>query len=658
MVYSGTMSAPVADSDLRAGLRRRYLDNLAALYPLDRELAGRLESIQFATIPDLELTRSGDFTVRITADDGRAIHAHSAYDPRTEARRFVSEQLTASRAGDADDEADVERETPCFLLCGLGLGYHVAELEAQSLRPLVIVAEEDLGLLKAAFCVTDFTTPLRERRLIFITEASKAQVHDHLRPILTPLMLGLRMLLLPHARRFHAEFQRQVSALMREFVAFSRVQVVTLVRNSRISLRNVALNMPKYLASFSIEELAQRARGYPAVLVAAGPSLARNLPLLDGLRDRAVIIGVQTVLKTLLQRGIHPHFVTSIDYHDISGQFFRGVEDFGSTVLVADARVASPVLDAFNGRTCVLPHERLGDFLQDAAPTRGHLAPGSTVAHLSFFLAEYLGCDPIILVGQDLSFSDALYYPPGMQIEQIWGPEFSRFVTVEMRQWERVMRMRAGLAAVEDVHGRQVYADEQMQTYAEQFEVEFLRTPARVIQTAEGGRRLRGAEVLPFANAIAEFCARPMPADLLQTPEMDFSAQRLTRGRSALEQRQRELEEIRAIACEARDLLERLSNLVDHPQKFNALIAQMDVLRSRMSRMGRTYSLVSQASQLAELRRIQADRAIHDSAEETPAMARRRLRRDCDYVEAFIEGCDFVLTVLPPAIARLQGAAS
>ena len=46
------------------------------------------------------------------------------------------------------------------------------------------------------------------------------------------------------------------------------------------------------------------------------------------------------------------------------------------------------------------------DFLQEllgaelARPMAG-LRAGSTVAHLSFYLAQFLGCDPIILTGQD-----------------------------------------------------------------------------------------------------------------------------------------------------------------------------------------------------------------------------------------------------------------
>ena len=46
--------------------------------------------------------------------------------------------------------------------------------------------------------------------------------------------------------------------------------------------------------------------------------------------------------------------------------------------------------------------------LREMKLNKAKLPSGSTVAHLAYYLAEHLGCDPIIFVGQDLGFSDGL----------------------------------------------------------------------------------------------------------------------------------------------------------------------------------------------------------------------------------------------------------
>ena len=628
-----------------------YLENLAALYTADAELAGRIEALPFSQTPTLEATRDGNVTAQVIADDGKPIYVHSRYQPLDEARTLV--QTQALRGGE-DGTPGEDLGNLCFLIAGLGLGYHVAEIERRFSRPLLIVAEDDLRLIKAALCTTDLSKPLRDRRIAFLTSTDKSQLHVRLRPIMAPLMLGLNFITPPHTRRYHARFQTQISALMRDFVSYGRLQMVSVVRNARITCKNAAFNLAAYLAQPGIDVLSRRGTGYPAIIVAAGPSLARNIDQLAALRGRAVIIAVQTVLKTLLARGVPPHFVTTLDYHEISAQFFHGVTDFGGTIMVAEPKVAWPVLDTFRGRAHVLHSGFIEDLLRETSPKRAGLRAGSTVAHLSFYLAEYLGCDPVILVGQDLSFTDGLYYPAGMQIEQIWQPELGRFQTLEMKQWERIVRSRGSLHVVKDVHGRDVYTDDQLFNYAEQFQSDFLSTSTRVIHASEGGMRLEGTQVMTLREAAERYCTRPLPSDLFAIDAGCTPQDLKSRVCEELEKRLEELREIRKIATDTVAVLEKLDGLLQRPNEFNRLMVRVDELRARMQMSSRTYNLVSQVSQLAELRRLQADRAIHDEREETPETARRRLKRDREYVTAFIDGCDFLLELLPPAIERVS----
>ena len=118
-----------------------------------------------------------------------------------------------------------------------------------------------------------------------------------------------------------------------------------------------------------------------------------------GVRERVVIIAVQTVLKTLLARGIKPHFVTALDYHEISARFYEGLTeaDVEGVTLVVEPKANPAILKAWPGAIrCVGDHvleQILGESL---ACDMGELTPGATVAHLAYYLARHLGCDPAI----------------------------------------------------------------------------------------------------------------------------------------------------------------------------------------------------------------------------------------------------------------------
>lgn len=629
----------------------RYLANLAAMYRRDSALAARIDALPFADLPALEPARDTNPTLRVTADDGRPVYLHSRYRPIEEARKFVAAQLEDANPEHAAQDAEQRNRT--FVVSGIGLGYHLVELERLCDRPLLIVAEDDLARIKAAFCVVDLSELIADGRLILLTAADKLAVHEKMRLCSTDLMLGFRFLTLPGAQRVAERFHTDVRGQVTDFVRYYKMQMVTLLRNARITAQNVAFNLPSYLAGPGIEVLRGRGRGYPAILVAAGPSLARNIAQLGALRERAIVIAVQTVFKLLLARGTPPHFVTSLDFHEVSRQFFEGVDEVGETILVAEPKATWHVLDLYPGRMHVLHAGFADDLLREAAPQRDALKPGSTVAHLSFYLAQHLECDPIILIGQDLAYSEGLYYPPGMPIEAIWQPELGRFQTVEMKHWERIVRSRPILRKVRDIHGRETYTDEQLFSYAEQFQADFQACGARVIHASEAGMQLEGVETMSLHDAAERFCTRKLPADLFAS-EAGPPTEAMPSAAAALERRLEELAEIRDIAERMDGLLEQLTGLLDRPAEFNRIVVRVDDLRTLIQKHERTYKLIVAVSQTAELRRYSADRSIRDEEHETAETARRRLRRDRDFVQSFVDGIGFLEQILPRALERLR----
>ena len=224
-----------------------------------------------------------------------------------------------------------------------------------------------------------------------------------------------------------------------------------------------------------------------------------------------------------------------------------------------------------------------------------------------------------------------------------------------MKQWERIARARPILRTVEDIHGRPTYTDEQLFTYAEQFQGDFAASTARVIHACEGGMRLAGTEVMTLRAAAEQFCTRPLPEDSFSAgaepapPSLKHSAS------AALRERLDELAKIKQIAIETRSLLEKLAGLVERPDEFNRTLPRVDELRTLIRQYDQTYKVVVGVSQLAELRRYSADRRIGVQERETAEIARRRLRRDQEFVSAVIDGCEYLEGIWPPTLARLDG---
>src|SRR5205814_9504770 len=134
---------------------------------------------------------------------------------------------------------------------------------------------------------------------------------------------------------------------------------------------------------------------------------------------KASYISVQTIVQPLLEMGIVPHFVTSLDYPYFSTRYYEKLPADLKTHLVAEPKASPKIFDLYPGPVTILGNDYADRLLREFSRDidKGRLRSGATVAHLAYYLAEHLGCDPICFVGQDLGFSDGLAYAPGCSFD-------------------------------------------------------------------------------------------------------------------------------------------------------------------------------------------------------------------------------------------------
>ena len=633
-------------------INRTFLANMKALWRQDPRLAQRVDDID----PDSRLgvveSKTGSPTASVTTADGRTIFLHSRYNPVKEAADFCR---------------SLEKgEAACILLCGLGLGSHVNALrETFGEEALIVISEPDLLTIKTALECVDISAGIASGRVLFLTSLEKSTLHARFTQFSVRLMLGTLSAAPPASREHNAEFHAAARQAMLDFAAFAKMSLVTLVRNAEITCRNIANNLPTYVSTPPPDVLRNRFEGSPAILVAAGPSLAKNIDQIAELGDRAVIIAAQTTLRPLLERGIEPHFVTSLDFSDISRQFFQNLDIPENVVLVAEPKAAWQAVEAFQrrddgqsvGKVILLQNQFAHKCIGSDIARRSPMEPGATVMHLAYYLAQWLGCDPIIFVGQDLGFTGHVYYAPGVAMHRTWSPELGRFGSLEMKEWERIARQRMILRKVKDIEGKDIYTDEQMFTYLEQFERDFARSRVRIIDATEGGARKQGAQMMSLKEAAAQFCATPIDRGrfaFLGGSWRDVG--RMSAAREVLGTRLAALAKFKLLCEETRGLLLEMKGLLDNPRAFNDRLVRVDELRTLVQEHDLIFQMVREVSQLGELQKIAADHKLAALTTATRNRGERQLARDMQFIDNLLHGCGLLEKILNESLRRFDEA--
>jgi len=366
-------SVPASDS---APLAEILTANLAALWAVDPRLAIQVDAIPDSETLVLEPTRSGAMTLALTPAEGQLIYLHSKYDPVDEAARQVSRL--------ANDKLEI------FLL-GLGLGYHPLAVTKQCPEATIWAFEPDVRIIRAALQANDLSDLLLDKKLRIVREPDKSQLFTEWLPHLGSMSVGQDRVDHAPSLQLHPQFFADAKALVEEFLAFGKTTLNTLLINGRRTCENLAQNVAWYVASPGLGRLKNAMRGKPAVIVSAGPSLRKNKHLLPSVVGRACVIAVQTTFQQLIDIGVEPDFVTSLDYHDICTQFFQKIPRHVRTELVAEAK-ATPKVFALNpGPLSLLGNDFVERLLREMRLDRPKLPAGATVAHLAFYLAQHMG---------------------------------------------------------------------------------------------------------------------------------------------------------------------------------------------------------------------------------------------------------------------------
>ncbi len=612
---------------------------LALIEKRDPDLARRIASATPAPVA-WSAARSGALTGSL-AENGATIALASRYDPVAEAGKLI-------------DQLDIARHA-CIVVMGLGTAVHVRLLaERIQDRGVIVVYEPDTALLRAVLERVDCREWLGQGHIILADDQTdRATLIRQLEPASALITQGMALLTHPPTRRRRPEAIQRFGETMAQITAYLRTQVATAMVNAARTYSNLVMNLHHYAAGATMNDLHQAAAGYPAVCISAGPSLSRNVHLLTDpqVRSRVVVICAQTTLKPLLARGIRPDIVTALDYAPISQRFYEHLPPLPEVTLVAEPVAHPAILEHFPGPIRLTQSRFLDRLLGDRARTRVAVPYGGTVAHLSYYVAQHLGCDPIILLGQDLGFSDGLYYCPGTAIHDVWAPELGPFNTLEMMEWQRIARHRGHLQKREDIHGRPIFTDEQMLTYLGQFERDFAAAEATVLDCTEGGLPKAHATTMALAEALSQHAVRPVPP--LPRPQGGLDTGRLRTAAETLHERYRQVRRLHLLSRGTLPLLNRMLDTGEESAEFHKAYAKVDANRRAVATLEDAFALVNEVNTVGVYKRYQTDRHLALSSDPDNRQ-RQQLHRDIDNVTWITEACGETLNIFEQGLHRLE----
>lgn len=391
----------------------------------------------------------------------------------------------------------VQRYSP---ICMIGMGNisFLRELIRKTDKTVkIVVYEPSLKIFLTIMKNIDITDIIRDRVIGFIIEGLNEQDKDAILSIILrdELLPNLKTLILPN---YDVLFKEQSIDFFKRIVdtgSSRKVNRNTIAVFSKVMVNNLFHNMPYIIDGYKTSQLVDVIpRDIPAIIVAAGPSLNKNIHELRNAKNKALIIAVDTAIKPLLNNGIVPDMFVTVD-----GE--KPIE-----LVEIDGAQEIPLLASVVSAYEVLKFQKSKKFFFDEGYSVvreiflrnnilfENLNMGGSVATVAFSLAYKIGITRIILVGQDLAFTDNKTHADGTFKEKMDIIDTSNYIMVEGNCEEKVPTR-------EDL---KIY----LNWYNKYIEGCSKRSNLHVINATEGGAKIKNTEIMTLKEAVKRECKK------------------------------------------------------------------------------------------------------------------------------------------------------
>ncbi|SFL84270.1 motility associated factor glycosyltransferase family protein [Salibacterium qingdaonense] len=428
-----------------------------------------------------EQSKHGD-TILVAEYNQKKIYLNSKYNPKKEARTRIEQ---------------VNVNSPTIFQVGIGYGYEFEELYRNKKKnAFIIIIEPNPSILAAALNSNYNLQDLFNDNRVLIISGSKIQINEQLHEVKKHFPFSKEIELFVN----HYAFTLYEQSNLKELIELIKTTIIARytsagndIKDTLIGIRHMFTNSPHFPYSKNIEELQKYYKGMPIVCVASGPSLDKNINELYNIQEHVLIFCADTSYEKLLNYSIIPDAVSTTErMKKVYDLFYKNKTFHPNTVLFAEGLVYPEILSEFPNakaitfRSTKYVENRFGEFFKSTNIED----VGSSCAHMSFAMAKRLKSDPIILLGQDLAYSEE-------------GYSHANSTYMEGKTIEEAKQNVEYTIAYDGVSKVKTHATWNL--FRNWFEEQISQTPNRIINATEGGAFIHGAEHISLKETVERY---------------------------------------------------------------------------------------------------------------------------------------------------------
>lgn len=421
-------------------------------------------------------------------ESGHFVSTQSMYDPmRYNERKYPVESM---------------KNASFIILMGLACEHDLLyALQNKRENAFIVVIEPSITLIRLALERVDCSELIRFHKIsFFYQDLNEIDTHAGLlltRPDILFMATHPYVMSTMRSKIRDTGYFDEVAKIFIKRANYSRLYLGNSIEDSLIGWRNIVQNLEHCIETVRFNLLKGKYEKKPAVVVATGPSLDKNINQLKQLEGKALIIATESAIVPLTKHNIIPDAIIVLERIPESYEYhFKGRIFHENTVLVALTMLDPRILQDWKHEKVLMfrENEFMNVWFRGLIGNQDGLSAGESVSTMGFDFANYLGCEPICFVGLDLAYS-----PEGVSHskDSTYIAETDKTNQAFVNYIDKNPRI-----PIEDIFGNTIFTNELWLRFKDWLEVRLADKPDLCIDATEGGAYVKGTTVMPLRDVI------------------------------------------------------------------------------------------------------------------------------------------------------------
>ena len=445
----------------------------------------------------------------------------------------------------------IEHSAP-IIVVGLGNELYLQELQERLHDDnMLLVYEPSFTIFYTQLQRIDFSKLLKKRVSILMVGGINDE-KDSFRVILSEILRGDRIPIMKYfvVPNYETICEKRIIAFLKVVTEITDHYLSNIATDkffAEVKIENIFHNVTYMRTGYRAGQLQKAVpKDMPAIVVAAGPSLNKNIQELKKAKGKAFIIAVDTAIKPLLKEGIIPDMYATLD----GKKPLELIEIEGSRniPLLTNVDSSKNLLDYHKGKKFFYRqgYQYVDEIYDGNEKKFESMRVGGSVATLAFSLACHLGCKSVILVGQDLAYTNNRSHADGTFADKMKEEDTTNYIMVPGNYEEQV-------PTIQNLNGYRIWFENFIRSW---------RTPTRFINATEGGARIEGTEIMTLQEAIESECIKEEDiAANIEALEPEFSEKEQQKILEYFHNTPKEIQNYIKVIREGRRMYEKLQKM-------------------------------------------------------------------------------------------------